>query len=93
MKKLLISLIILTVLMIPATSMARSDVFVNFGIGIPAPVYVAPAPVFIVPQPVVVQPRPIFVQPPPVIVNPYGHVIKYKHYRYDYDDDDDDDDY
>ncbi|MGB7291962.1 MAG: hypothetical protein WBD99_07310 [Thermodesulfobacteriota bacterium] len=80
MKKLLISLIILGVVLIPATTMARTDVFFNFGIGIPAPVYVAPAPVFVAPQPVVVAPSLIYVPPAPVIIPP-GHLPPPGEYR------------
>ncbi|MCI0454457.1 MAG: hypothetical protein L0Y68_05630 [Candidatus Dadabacteria bacterium] len=90
MKKLLISLIILALVLIPIASMARTNVFLSFGVGIPAPVYVAPAPVFVAPQPVIVAPNPVYVQPAPVIISPYGQVIKYKYKPYEYDDDDDD---
>lgn len=90
MKRLLVLAFLLTLVLIPATSIARTNVFLSFGVGIPAPVYVAPAPVFVAPQPVVVAPNPVYVQPAPVIISPYGHVIKYKYWPYEYDDDDDD---
>jgi hypothetical protein len=97
MKRLLLIFVLLAVLAIPATSMAKTDVFVNFGLGVPGPVYVAP--------PVVVYPRPYIVHPAPVIISPYGHYIRYhkpyrhhhryhkryyKHHKYDDDDEWDD---
>ena len=73
MKKLFLASILFLVLLIPASSMARTDVSLNFGIGIPAPVFIAPSPVVVAPPP------PVFVQPAPVIV---GHPVWHKHHRH-----------
>lgn len=100
MNKLFLVAILLLVLLVPATSMARTDVFLNFGIGIPAPVFVAPAPVvvalpppvFVAPAPVVVYPPTVVVQPAPVIVGPPGWYVGkhrgwYKHHKHFEEDD------
>jgi hypothetical protein len=97
MKKLFLVAVLITVLAIPATSMAGTDFFINFGIGLPAPVYVAPSPVYFAPPPVIVAPRPVFIQPAPVFIAPYGHLKYHKHHKkhykhyYKYYDDDYDD--
>jgi hypothetical protein len=79
MKKFLVVTGILLFLLIPSTSMAKTDVFFNLGIGLPLPVFVAPAPViFAPPPPVVVYPAPIYAPPPvfyqsaPVFYGPPG---------------------
>lgn len=64
MKKYIIIAAALLVLLIPSASMAKTDVFLNFGLGLPLPVYVAPAPVVVAPPPVVVAPAPVIVSPP-----------------------------
>jgi PXPV repeat-containing protein len=88
MKKLLLASILFLVLLVPASSMARTDVSVNLGLGIPAPVIIAPnivfiappPPIFVAPAPVIVAPAPaIVVQPDPVIV---GHPVRHKHHRH-----------
>ena len=90
MKKLLLIIsVLLAVLFFPAISKARTNVFFNFGIGIPAPVFiaripvvVAPAPVFVVPiHPFIVRPVRV-IEPAPVIIVPGGHVIhNHRHFR------------
>lgn len=93
MKKLFLVVTLLLFLLVPATSMARTDFFLNIGLGIPLPVYVAPAPVVVAsppsvvvaPAPVIVSP-PVYVQPAPVFFGPPGWYIGkhrgwYKHYR------------
>ncbi|GIW48152.1 MAG: hypothetical protein KatS3mg078_2029 [Deltaproteobacteria bacterium] len=77
---------------ISTDSMAKTDVFFSFGVGFPAPVFVAPAPVFVVPPTVITLPPPVIVQPAPIFPcppgwyhgNPYGwhrgkHKGWYKH--------------
>ncbi len=84
---------ILSFLLVSTTSMARTDVSLNIGLGIPLPFFVAqvpviavpPPPVVVVPAPVVVSP-PVFIQPAPVIIGHPGWYIGkhrgwYKHYR------------
>ncbi len=80
MKKLFLVAILLLVFLVPATSMARTNVFLSFGVGIPAPIFVAPvvvAPSFVTfptstvivePAPVIVHSAPVFVYPPPVVI-------------------------
>ena len=93
MKKLFLVLTLLLFLLVPTTSMARTDFFVNIGLGIPLPIFVAPTPVIVAPPPtvilapapVVVSP-PVFVQPAPVFFVPPGWYVGkhrgwYKHYR------------
>jgi hypothetical protein len=95
MKKLFVSAILLLVVLVPGASMARTDVFLNFGIGIPAPVFVAPAPivvappppVFIAPAPVAVYSPTVVVEPAPVIIGPPGWYVGsnkgwYKHHKH-----------
>lgn len=95
MKKLFVATILLSILLLPSVSIARTDVFLNFGIGIPAPVFVAPAPVvvappppvFVAPTPVIVSPPSVVVQHAPVIVGPPGWYIGkhrgwYKHHKH-----------
>lgn len=80
MKRLFLLTVLLVVFLVPVTSMARTSVFFNIGVGVPvAPVFVAPSPVFVAPAPVFVVPRPVIIQPAPVIVAPYGYVIKHHH--------------
>ena len=93
MKKLFLVVTLLLFLLVPKTSMARTDFFVNIGLGIPLPIFVAPTPVIVAPPPaVVVAPAPVivtppvFVQPAPVFFGPPGWYIGkhrgwYKHYR------------
>lgn len=92
MKKLFVSAIVLLVLLVPRVSMARTDVFLNFGIGIPAPVFVAPAPVVVAPPPpvfvapAIVYPPTVVVQPAPVIIGSPGWYVGkhhgwYKHHK------------
>lgn len=92
MKKLFLLSILFLILLIPATSKARTDVFLNIGLGIPLPFLIAPAPVVVAPPPIVVAPtqfvvlRPVYVQPAPVFYGPPGWYIGkhrgwYKHYR------------
>jgi len=92
MKKFYLVAILFLILVIPTTSMARTDVFVNIGLGIPLAFFIAPAPVVIAPQPIFVAPapvfvpRPVFVRPAPIIYAPPGWYICrhrgwYKHYR------------
>ncbi|MGH7901388.1 MAG: hypothetical protein ACRENZ_06585 [Thermodesulfobacteriota bacterium] len=92
MKKFFLLAIPFLFLLIPTTSMARTDVFVNIGLGIPLPFFIAPAPAVIAPQPIFVAPapvfvpRPVFVRPAPIIYAPPGWYIGkhrgwYKHYR------------
>lgn len=95
MKRFLLVSILLVLLSIPTRSMARTNVFLSFGIGIPAPVFIAPAPVFVAPPPVIVAPSyPVIVQPAPVIITPYGYVIKHKikHHKIKFEEFEDDDD-
>ena len=93
MKKLFLVVTLLLFLLVPTTTMARTDFFVNIGLRIPLPIFVAPtqvivAPspaVFVAPAPVIVTP-PVFVQPAPVFFGPPGWYIGkhrgwYKHYR------------
>jgi hypothetical protein len=88
MKKLFLVAILLLVFLVPPTSMARTDVFLNFGIGIPAPVFVAPAPVVVVaPPPVIVAPPAVVIRSAPVIIDPPGWYIGkhrgwYKHHKH-----------
>ncbi len=87
MKRLFLASILFLVLLVPASSMARTDVSLNFGIGIPAPVFIAPSPVVVAPPPpVVVAPAPVIVAPPPVVVQPapviVGHHVWHKHHRH-----------
>lgn len=88
MKRLFVASILFLVLLAPASSMARTDVSLNFGIGIPAPVFIAPSPVVVAPPPpVVVAPAPVIVAPPPpVVVQPapviVGHHVWHKHHRH-----------
>lgn len=95
MKRFLLVSILLVLLSIPTRSMARTNVFLSFGIGIPAPVFIAPAPVFVA-TPVALVPSPVIVQPAPVIFTPYGYMIKHKikHHKIkfvdEFEDDDDD---
>ena len=82
MKKILLLATLLMILLIPATSMARTDVFFNFGLGFPAPLFVAPAPVF-APAPVVFAPgfvfsRPVRVVRPVRVIRP-GRVVVFPH--------------
>ena len=84
MKKIFLLATLLAILLIPAISMARTDVFFNFGIGFPAPFFVAPAPVF-APAPVVVAPgfvfsRPVRVVRPVRVIRP-GRVVVFPHRR------------
>jgi hypothetical protein len=93
MKRIILLATLLVVLLIPATSMARTDVFFNLGIGIPAPVVVAPPSVLVAPAPVVVYPPAVVVQPAPIIVDPPGwyvgrHKGWYKHHKYEFEEDD-----
>jgi len=92
MKKFFLLAILFLILLIPTTSMARTDVFLNIGLGIPLPFVIVPAPVVVAPPPIVVAPapvfvpRPVYVQPAPVIYGPPGWYIGrhrgwYKHYR------------
>ena len=94
MKKLFLVVTLLLFLLIPTTSMARTDFFLNIGLGIPLPVFVAPAPAIVASQPVIVVPPPVIVSPPvfyqyqpsPVYYGPPGwykgkHRGWYKHYR------------
>ncbi len=93
MKKFFVIATILSLLLVPTTSMARTDVFLNIGLGIPLPFFVAPVPVIValppqvvvVPAPVVVSP-PVFVRPAPIFFGPPGYYVGkhrgwYKHYR------------
>ena len=91
MKKLFLVAILLTVFLVPTISMARTDIFLNFGIGIPAPVFIAPfvvaPPVVVAPVPVVISPPAVVVQPAPVIIGPPGWYVGkhrgwYKHHRH-----------
>jgi len=93
MKRFLLVSILLVLLSIPTRSMARTNVFLSFGTGIPALVFIAPAPVFVAP-PVAVVPSPVIVQPAPVIITPYGYVIKHKikHHKIKFEEFEDDDD-
>jgi hypothetical protein len=93
MKKFLLIGSFLTLFLIPASSMARTNVFLSFGLGIPAPLFVAPAPVYIAPSPYIVQ-QPVIVQPAPVIITPYGPFFKHriKHHEIEFEDYDDYDD-
>lgn len=98
MKRFLLVSILLVLLSIPTRSMARTNVFFSFGIGIFAPVFIAPSPVFVAPPPVVLVPSPVIAQPAHLIITPYGHVIKVKHkikhhkikFMDEFEDDDDD---
>ena len=92
MKKFYLVAILFLILVIPKTSMARTDFFLNIGLGIPLPYFIAPTPVFVAPPPIVVAPapvfvpRPVFVRPAPIIYGPPGWYIGrhrgwYKHYR------------
>ena len=94
MKKFFIVVILIVVVLLPTTLMARTNIFPSFGIGIPAPVFIAPTPVFVAPPVVVAPYYPVIVQPAPVIITPYGQVIKhkvsYKYKPYEYEGDDDD---
>ncbi|MGB7291545.1 MAG: hypothetical protein WBD99_05190 [Thermodesulfobacteriota bacterium] len=87
MKKFLLIVFLLALFLIPTSSIARTNVFLNFGLGIPAPVYLAPSPVYIAPPPYFV-PQPVIVQPAPVIISPYGPHFKHriKHHELDFDD-------
>jgi PXPV repeat (3 copies) len=90
MKRLLILAILSAILLVPATSMARSNFFFNIGLGLPLPVVVAPAPVIVAPPPVYVAPAPVivappvYVQPEPVYYGPPGwyHGKKRGWYKY-----------
>jgi hypothetical protein len=88
MKKLILASILFLALLVPASSMARTDVSVNFGVGIPAPVFIAPSPVIVAPPPpVLVAPAPaIVVAPPAVVVQPAPvfvvHSVWHKHHRH-----------
>ena len=93
MKKYFIIAAIFLVLLIPSASIAKTDVFLNFGVGLPFPFFVAPAPVVVAPPPVVVAPAPVIVsspvyyQPGPVYYGyPGWYTGKYrgghKYYRY-----------
>jgi hypothetical protein len=95
MKKLFLASILFLVLLVPASSMARTDVFLNFGVGVPAPVFIAPAPVvvappppvFVAPAPIIVAPPPfVVVQPAPVIVGPPGWHKHHRHIKFEEDD-------
>ncbi|HZX13006.1 MAG TPA: virulence factor [Thermodesulfobacteriota bacterium] len=94
MKKFSLVVILIVVFIIPTTSMARTNVFLSFGIGIPAPVFIAPNPVFVTPPVVVAPYYPVIVQPAPVIITPYGYVIKHKikHHKIKFEEFEDDDD-
>jgi len=71
MKRFFLLAILFLILLVPATSMAKTNFFLNIGFGLPLPVVVAPAPVvFAPPQPVYVAPAPVIVAPP-VYVQPY----------------------
>jgi hypothetical protein len=85
MKKLFVSTILLLFLLVPRVSIARTDVFLNFGIGIPVPFFVAPAPVVVYPPSVVVQPAPVIVGPPGWYVG--NHRGWYKHHKHFKEDD------
>jgi len=93
MKKFLLIVFMLALFLIPTSSMARTNFFLSFSVGIPAPIYIAPSPVFVAPPPYFV-PQPLIVQPAPVIIIPYGPYFKHKIKRheidfedyYDYDD-------
>jgi hypothetical protein len=91
MKKFFLVAILFLFFLVPTASMARTDFFVNIGLGLPLPVLVAPAPVFVAPAPpVVVAPAPVIVAPPvyvqpgPVIYGPPGwyHGRKRGWYKY-----------
>lgn len=84
MRKLLITSILVLSFLLPITSKADPNLFLNLGIGIgvPAPVFIAPAPVvYPVPNFAVISPSvffsfgigiasPVFVAPAPVVVAP-----------------------
>lgn len=53
----------------PWPAMARSEVSVSIGLGIPAPIYVAPAPVYYAPPPP--PPRYYYAPRPVVVYSPY----------------------
>jgi hypothetical protein len=79
MKRFFLVAILFLFFLVPTASMARTDFFVNIGLGLPLPVIVAPAPVIVAPpQPVFVAPAPVMVAPPvyvqhaPVIYGPPG---------------------
>ncbi len=84
MKKLLLISVLLAILSVPATSMARANVFFNFGIGVPSPAFIAPGPVVIAPAPVFVVPvRPIrVIESAPAIIVPHRYVVhNHRHFR------------
>jgi hypothetical protein len=86
MKKFLLIVFLLAPFLIPTSSIARTNVFLNFGLGIPAPVYLAPSPVYVAPPPYFV-PQPVIVQPAPVIITPYWPYYKHrKHHEIDFED-------
>lgn len=97
MKKLLLISVLVVVLSVPATSMARTNVFFNFGIGVPAPVFIAPSPFVVAPAPVFVVPvhpfivRPVrVIEPAPVIIVPRGYVIHDQRHFREFEEDEDD---
>lgn len=81
MKKVYLVAILFLILLIPTTSMARTDFFLNIGLGIPLPYFIAPTPVVFAPPPIFVAPAPVFVphpvffRPAPVIYGPPGWYI------------------
>lgn len=56
-------------LMVAAPAMARTNVDLHIGIGVPG-VYAYPAPAPVYPAPVYIQPQPVYVQPYPAYVYP-----------------------
>ena len=92
MKRFFLLATLSLILLIPTTSMASTDFFVNIGLGLPLPFVIAPAPVVVAPQPIILAPppvyvpHPVYVQPAPVFYGPPGWYIGkhkgwYKHYR------------
>ena len=79
MKRFFLLAILFLVLLVPTTSMAKTNFFFNIGLGLPLPVIAVPAPVIfapappvvVVPAPVIVAP-PVYVQPAPVYYGPPG---------------------
>lgn len=94
MKKLFLASILFLALLVPASSMARTDVSLNFGIGIPTPVFIAPSPVvvappppvFVAPAPVIVAPPSVIIQPAPIIVGPNGWHKHHRHHKFEEED-------
>lgn len=88
MKKLFLASILFLVFLVPASSMARTDVSLNFGIGIPTPVFIAPSPVVVAPPPpVFVAPAPVIVATPPSVIVQAApviivHPVWHKHHRH-----------